>query len=236
MKRFLCVIAVLLMVSGCQSENTSISETLYDPIESEKMCTIKWCLPECGLDEEIIDRLNKELHKDGCNYRIDLVQMQHSAEKLYSEQVYEYEKNNDSFDVVSVGYAFSNNAGAGYDFVKNGYFLPIDDTSKYTSVPEKLWETVKVEGNIYTVPSLAFNDSGITFYFNKAYISEQQISNFGGNIYELEDMVINLSATEEFVPIYYGVDYTDFLNLFHTLQKEGCCWIVLCVRQLILIN
>ena len=82
--------------------------------------------------------------------------------------------------------------------------MPIDDVSEFTLVPEKLWETVKVNGNIYTVPSLAFNDSGVTCYFNKAYISEQQFSDFDGNISELGGILDGLTGGEDFLPIYYN--------------------------------
>lgn len=211
MKKFIClfcVLAALLAISGCQNQSSD---------------TLKWCLPECGLNDEIIEALNKELHDDGCKYKIELVQIELSAEKLYSEQVLEYEKNNGSLDVVSSGYAFSKTADAGYDFIKNGYFMPLDNLSDYSAVPEKLWETVKVNDTVYTVPGLNFKDSGLTFYFNKAYISEQQIADFNGDVSQLGNMLAGLEVNEEekFVPLFYNINYIDYAGYCPCTIKGG---------------
>lgn len=221
MKKILCALAAVVLLSGCGNTGSSSSELQNFSSESTQPCTIKWCLTECGLNYSIIDKLNEELRKDGCQYEIELVQMEHSAEKTYSEQVAEYEKVYGSLDVVSAGYAFSSNISAGYDFIKSGYFMPIVDVSEYTLVPEKLWETVKVNGNIYTVPSLTFSDSGVTFYFNKAYISEQQISDFDGEISKLGNLLDGLTASEDFLPIYYNIEYTDFSKSLPYSAKGG---------------
>lgn len=217
MKRILCVLTAVVLLSGCGSTGSSESKSQ----NSTQPCTLKWCLTECGLNDDIIAKLNEELRNDGCQYEIELVQTEHSAEKTYSEQVAEYEKVYGSLDVVSAGYAFSSNISAGYDFIKSGYFMPIDDISEFTLVPEKLWETVKVNGNIYTVPSLAFNDSGVTYYFNKEYISEQQISDFDGDISKLGNWVDGLTASEDFLPIYYNIEYTDLSKSLPYTAKGG---------------
>ena len=217
MKRILCIpMMIALLLTGCANTGSSSEKS-----EITQPCTIKWCLTECGVNDDVINKLNEELRNDGCQYEIELVQIEHSAEKTYAEQVAEYEKLNGSLDVVSAGYAFSSNASAGYDFIKSGYFMPIDDVSEFTLVPEKLWETVKVNGNIYTVPSLAFNDSGVTCYFNKAYISVQQFSDFDGNISELGGILDGLTGGEDFLPIYYNIEYTDFAKSFPYTAKGG---------------
>lgn len=226
MKRCLCILAAVLLFSGCQRDD--ISENSYSAdkpqntlSEDTQKCTIKWCLTECGLDDDIIEQLNAALFEDGCKYDVELIQIPHDPMNSYEEQVREYEKRKGPFDVVSTGYAFSNNMGAGYEFIKSGYFIPLDNLSDYTAVPEKLWDTVKVDGMIYTVPGLNFNDSGITFYFNKAYISDQQIAEFDGDLEKLGDMLTGLTANENFVPIYYDPDYTDFAKSLPYAAKGG---------------
>lgn len=213
--------AALLALTGCQNTTEQLSEPLNSTSSETQSCTIKWCLTECGLNSTIIGALNDELHKDGCQYEIELVEIPHSAEKTYSEQVLEYEAANGSLDIVSAGYAFSNDASAGYDFVKSGYFMPLDSLSDYTEVPEKLWETVKVNDTVYTVPGLNFNDSGVTFYFNKTYISEQQINDFNGDISKLGSMLNGLTASDDFVPIFFDIDYTDYAKSFPYSAKGG---------------
>lgn len=99
--------------------------------------------------------------------------------------------------------------------------MPLDSLSDYTEVPEKLWETVKVNDTVYTVPGLNFNDSGVTFYFNRAYISEQQIADFNGDILKLGSMLDGLTANDDFVPIFFDVDYTDYVKSFPYSVKGG---------------
>lgn len=218
MKKILCIMAVLLFLSGCQSETAKDDEIIPEEIQP---CTLKWCLEACGLDENIIGNLNDALREDGCEYSVELIQIPLDPARLYSEQVLEYEENYGNLDVVSTGYVFANNIGETNEFVKSGYFTELDDLSVYTSVPEKLWETVKVDGKIYTVPGLNVNDSGTTFYFNKAYISQEQIDVFNGDIAKIKDMTSGLSATEDFLPIYYGIDYTDWSYSSPYTQKGG---------------
>ena len=114
MKKLVCLIITLLLFSGCQTNISTTNE--YQPY------TLKWCLEQCSLEEEAIDRLNEALREDGCNYDIELVYIPIS-EKLYSEQVYEYEEIYGSLDIVSTGYQFSSNKGAVSDFIKSGYFI-----------------------------------------------------------------------------------------------------------------
>ena len=218
MKKILCIMAVLLFLSGCQSETAKDDEIIPEEIQP---CTLKWCLEACGLDENIIGNLNDALREDGCEYSVELIQIPLDPARLYSEQVLEYEENYGNLDVVSTGYVFANTIGETNEFVKSGYFTELDDLSVYTSVPEKLWETVKVDGKIYTVPGLNVNDSGTTFYFNKAYISQEQIDVFNGDIAKIKDMTSGLSATEDFLPIYYGIDYTDWSYSSPYTQKGG---------------
>lgn len=226
MKRCLCILATVLLLSGCQKED--ISETSYSSdkpqnitSENTQKCTIKWCLTECGLEDDVIEQLNDALAEDGCKYDVELVEIERNFEKTYEEQVREYEKSFGSLDVVSTGYGFSNNIGAGYEFIKSSYFTPLDNLSDYTAVPEKLWDTVKVDGMIYTVPGLNFNDSGITFYFNRAYISDRQIAEFNGDLEKLGDMLNGLTANKKFAPIFYELDYTDPAKSFSYSAKGG---------------
>lgn len=216
-----CAAAALLALTGCQNVSNQTEVSHESTLPESQSCEVRWCLPECGLNDTIIDKLNEELRSDGCQYAVELVQIPHSAEKPYSQQVREYESENGSLDVVSAGYAFSDTPSAGHDFIASGYFMPLDDLSGYSTVPEMLWETVKVNGTVYTVPGLNFNDSGVTFYFNKAYISEQQIADFTGELLQLPDILDGLSASADFLPIFYNIDYTDYAKSLPYSAKGG---------------
>lgn len=223
LKRLLCVLTALMLLSGCQkdapgensSENISSGtnnsgKPQNNNSETAQPCTIKWCLPSCKLDDDIIGKINAALYEDGCQYDVELIQIPQDPVRSYEEQVREYEESSGSLDVVSAGYGYITNMGAGYRFIKSGYFTRLDNLSDFTAVPEKLWETVKVSGEIYTVPGLNFNDSSTTVFFNKAYISEDKIAAFDGDLNKLGDMLSGLSADKKFSPIYYNPDYADF--------------------------
>lgn len=212
MKKLVCLIITLLLFSGCQTNISTTNE--YQPY------TLKWCLEQCSLEEEAIDRLNEALREDGCNYDIELVYIPIS-EKLYSEQVYEYEEIYGSLDIVSTGYQFSSNKGAVSDFIKSGYFIELKDISQYTVVPEKLWETVKTNGKVYTIPNLNSKSTGVTFYFNMDYISQEQVDAFDGDLTYLEKIVSGFSVTEEFLPIFFFMDYPSFTRSVPYTEMSG---------------
>lgn len=221
MRKTLCIItaiAELLLLSACQSETPTADEIIPEEIQT---CTVKWCIQECGLDENAVGKLNDALREDGCEYSIELVQIPLEPTKLYSEQVLEYEENYGNLDVVSTGYVFSGNIGETNEFIKSGYYIELEDLSAYASVPEKLWETVRTNGKIYTVPDLNVNDTGTTFYFNKAYITQEQFEAFDGDIAKLEEMTVGLSAAEDFLPVYYSIDYTGWCHSVPYTQKGG---------------
>lgn len=233
MKRILCVFAVgLLLLTGCKGNSESQTSTTQPTTRN----TIKWCLHDIELDAQNIAALNDALREDGFEYTVELVRMGLSFEKTYEQQVRDYESENGSFDVVSAGGGFSSDAAA--DFIKSGYFAPLGELSDYNAVPEKLWETVKVNGEIYTVPGLNFADMGIYFYFNRAYVSEQQIANFNGDLAVLGEMVEGLSAKEcsekefdedgnelpstpDFLPIYFCPDYAEIARSLPYAEKGG---------------
>ena len=200
-KKALCVTLSLFLLSGCQGEST-IENSTENTIENitlnePPLYTLKWCLTEHSISDKAVEAINQTLREDGCQYEIEVYQIPLSKTTSYADQFPEYEELYGPFDILSSGFEYVKNSGASYDFIKSGHFIELEDMSEFSAVPEKLWEAVKVDGKIYTVPCLTLNHTGITFYFNKAYISQEQIDDFDGDLSKLADMVEGLSETED---------------------------------------
>ncbi|MCM1062422.1 MAG: lipoprotein, partial [Eubacterium sp.] len=59
MKKPFYLAIALLLLSGCQTKNASDISTTGE----NEIYTLKWCLEECYLEEEAIDRLNRPPRK-----------------------------------------------------------------------------------------------------------------------------------------------------------------------------
>ena len=184
MKKILAVLAAICFLSGCannvtyssdsNSEN-EISQSTTSNSPNVGSVTLKWGIKKCSITDYETELLNKKLNENGYNFSVDIIQL--ASEDImdtrnFSELVAEYETANGALDILTIGGDWSNKRGAAYNLIKEGYFQELNPSDKLLEiVPEALWSAAKVNGHLYTIPGQCFNDTGVTYYFNKKFVN-----------------------------------------------------------------
>ncbi len=224
MKKIFTVLAAICLLSGCSnnviyssesnSENVISQSTTNDSNPPSGSITLKWGIEKCSITDYETELLNKKLNENGYNFSVDIIQL--ACEDImdtrnFSELVAEYETANGALDILTIGGDWSNKVGAAYNLIKGGYFRELDPSDKLLEIiPEALWSAAKVNGHLYTIPGQCFNDTGVTYYFNKKFVDESLISGFNGEPNKLENILKSVAPRENLIALKYDIDYLDY--------------------------
>ncbi|MCM1062423.1 MAG: hypothetical protein NC452_19380 [Eubacterium sp.] len=219
-------LTILLMIGGCGFTETDIDHTP----QPDDLTFIRWGMLSFGSREEKtpFSQLNERLEAEGSNIRIEAVEidMGYDDNTTFGELIYEYEKENGSFDIVTYGADWVSKIGAANIFFESGYFCELseEDKSFFTDIPEICWEAGKVNGKLYTVPALNFgfgSDIGLFYYFNTKYISEDKLQSFGCTVSELENILSTVTPNEELTGLDFKLKYLDYTEFTAACEKGG---------------
>lgn len=224
MKKIFAVLAAICFLSGCANNVTYSSESNSENEISQSATnscspnsgsiTLKWGIAECSITDYETELLNKKLNENGYNFSVDIIQLAREDirdTRNFSELVAEYETANGSLDILTMGGDWSNKVGAAYNLIKGGYFRELNPSDKLLkAVPEVLWSAAKVNGHLYTIPGQCFNDTGVTYYFNKKFVDESLISDFTGEPNKLENILKSVASRENLIALKYDIDYLDY--------------------------
>ena len=224
MKKIFAVLAAICFLSGCannvtyssdsNSENEISQSTTSNSSPNVGSVTLKWGIEKCSITDYETELLNKKLNENGYNFIVDIIQLAREDirdTRNFSELVAEYEAANGALDILTIGGDWSNKKGAAYNLIKEGYFRELDPSDKLLEiVPEALWSAAKVNGHLYTIPGQCFNDTGVTYYFNKKFVNESLISNFNGEPNKLESILKSVTPRENLIVLKYDIDYLDY--------------------------
>ena len=224
MKKIFAVLAAICFLSGCannviyssesNSGNENLQSTANDDNRSSDSITLKWGIGGCSITDYETELLNKKLNENGYNFSVDIIQLAHEDimdTRNFSELVAEYETANGALDILTMGGDWSNKVGAAYNLIKDGYFRELNPSDKLLEiVPEALWSAAKVNGHLYTIPGQCFNDTGVTYYFNKKFVDESLISDFTGEPNKLENILKSVAPRENLIALKYDIDYLDY--------------------------
>lgn len=224
MKKIFAVLAAICLLSGCandvdfssgsNSENDFSQSTTSDSSLNNGFITLKWGIENCSITEYDTELLNKKLDENGYDFSVEIIKL--ASEDImdtrnFSELVAEYEAANGAFDILTIGGDWSNKVGAAYNLIKDGYFRELDPSDKLLEIiPEALWSAAKVNGRLYTIPGQCFNDTGVTYYFNKKFVDESLISDFNGEPNGLENILKSVAPRENLIALEYDIDYLDY--------------------------
>ncbi len=215
MKKIFAVLAALCFLSGCannviyssesNSGNENLQSTANDDNRLSDSITLKWGIGGCSITDYETELLNKKLNENGYNFSVDIIQLAHEDimdTRNFSELVAEYETANGALDILTMGGDWSNKVGAAYNLIKDGYFRELNPSDKLLEiVPEALWSAAKVNGHLYTIPGQCFNDTGVTYYFNKKFVDESLISDFTGEPNKLENILKSVAPRENVIAL-----------------------------------
>lgn len=224
MKKIFTVLAAICLLSGCSnnviysSESNSGNEILQSATNCSNTpsvsITLKWGIERCSITEYETELLNKKLNENGYNFSVDIIQLAREDimdTRNFSELVAEYETANGALDILTMGGDWSDKKGAAYNLINDGYFQELNPSDKLLEIiPEALWSAAEVNGRLYTIPGRCFNDTGVTYYFNKKFVDESLISDFNGEPSTLENILKSVTLRENLIALKYDIDYLDY--------------------------
>lgn len=199
-----CGAIMLLFLFGCASRTGEMQEETLDTELTEtngvpKDGEIIWTIPAdyCNLDQ-YADKLNQKLKEDGYGFHVVfryLPQNNYQAEvgKRLAEG---------STDIAFLGLnSVGDNAAAA--LIREGNLeelTPFLDSDKGAVLREfyyeGVWDTVKVDGGIYSLPNQGPIFGGGCFVFNKELFSEDDIAGFDGRLETFEKLMGILNGAD----------------------------------------
>ena len=183
------------------------------PVDPKEITTITFAIPKVSeIAGKNLRLFNEELQKDGHPYKLKIVYVDLETYVEDLEPVLKEGKADISFMGLGDG---SNNI---VRLLKSGELLNLDDiltTDKgkalYEAFPKSLWETVKVDGHIYSIPNATWNDAGLYAAFNKDLISDEAIEKWDGTLDGIYDMIKDVKWDDKAAPRFqYLVSDYDF--------------------------
>lgn len=224
--RIACLLIVIaLFLSGCKDENikqkgekiaTATPEPVKKPqeeqVEQDQFAgpVLVWVIPDwVHVEDAQEDAFNSALDELGCKYHVQF-------EEIPNEEYEEYLGQMEVVDIASAGFFPSNEQSAA--MLKSGFFEPLNSwlagTDLYNHYSEKIWNTVRINEELYTIPSTAGNMSEEYYVFNKEFFNEEQVNELELSIGNLEELLTTLPQTDKFSPLVTG-------NFLTVLADEG---------------
>ncbi len=228
-KRILAVLFSLMLattfLTGCNQSRPSSSEETSSNDFQVTGTAIKWGVPDIyEINYPAVQKFNQILTDRGYHFGVEFVPLNNFSS---NDALYEYEEQNGSLDIAFSGF-IHDQVDFAYSLIKEGYFTPLENylatphgKELYDIFDPQLWDAVKVDGTIYSVPNGDARDIGSTFVFNKKYVSEQDVEGFNGNIADLKSLMEKAPVQEDFTHIVYGGYNFEFSNLIASDFIDG---------------
>ena len=204
------VVAITLIVfinlknkPGVGSGTTTTGPSLMSQAVTDKdVTTITYAVPEfCVINYNNLKLFNETLQKDGHKYQLELKILPYET---YSQDL-ENELKNGTVDVAFLGLGGANNNV--YSLINSGLVLKLDDSltsgkgkEVYDEFPQALWEAVKCDGHIYSIPQTLAQEQVIYAIFNKDYIKQDAIDNWDGSLDGIYKIIKDVKWNDEEAP------------------------------------
>ena len=213
------IAAMALPFAACGNKNESWSTetTIPDnPAASDPdVTTITFAVPVyCNVDSNRLKLFNNELLNDGHKYQLKINTFEYDFENNQYFIDIENELNSGNADVAFLGLGDDDNNI--YKLINSGAVMNLDEVissdkgkALYEAFPAALWDAVKCNGHVYSIPQANLDDQGIYAAFNKDYISDEAIENWDGTIDGLYKIVKNVKWNDSDAPRFQYL-ITDF--------------------------
>ena len=216
-------IIMILPVVACSNENEDwmmkSTESNNQTSANKDVTTITFAVPDIfKVDYNHLQQFNDELISDGYKYQLVI---KYIEDNEYS-QTLENELENGNVDVAFLG--LGNGSNNLISLINSGLIYNLDEilTSEkgkavYEAFPKPLWESVKCNGHIYSIPNTNADDQGIYAAFNKDYIEYEAIESWDGSIESIFEIIKNVEWDDESAPRFQYL-----LNDFRFEEMIGC--------------
>lgn len=185
------------LTTGTEAD-ANMSETVDDPVTGEEPDAkiITFAVPGfCRIDDDNLQRFNDELIKDGHNYMLRIKRLEDDE---YAVLVEGELKSGDT-DIAFTGLGNGSGSNNIYNLLNSGNVLELDGIlsqeqgkALYNAFPKNLWESVKCNEHIYSIPSTLADDQGVYAAFNRDYIADADIENWDGSIDGIYEIIKNV--------------------------------------------
>lgn len=221
-------LAMVLPIAACGKKDesrTTISTSQEDQnVVNADVTKITFAVPDfCKVDSNHLKLFNEELQNDGHKYQLEIKTL--SNEDYFSNL--ENELKNGNVDVAFLGLGDGSNSLI--SLINSGLLLNLDEIlssekgkALYDSFPKTLWESVKCNGHICSIPNANANDLGVYAAFNKDYIEEAAIESWDGSIEGIYKIIKNVKWNDEEAPRFqYLVSDFDFADMIRCEFQNG---------------
>lgn len=188
---------------------------------------ITFVVPESvtKINEHNLQLFNEALYKDGHKYRLCF---KYCNFMEYKDLV-KNELMSGRADIAFLGTHWESGGNDTYELIKSGAVLNLDDILThgrgkvlYNAFPKKLWETVKCDGSIYSLPPIGYGDPELLAVFNRNYLSDADIANWDGTMEGIYEMIANVEWDDSEAPRFqYLVDDDSFGEMIGCEIKYG---------------
>ena len=227
MKRFtfmfiFVIISTSLFFSGCKENNVELV----------------WVIPESyAIGEDAKNGLNFRLNELGVDYTVRFIEVPNDGETTYTERILQMIEDGEKMDII---YSNSPNSfslekfnSAYYRFIQLGIFSPIDEyfsteigQKLYNIMPEKHWEALRVNNQIYGINgSLSTLSTDNVLYVNSANgnvdFGNKTVSNFT----DFSTSFLNSDFNEDVEPIWFFPQYLSYYYFCNCLQITDCLYV-----------
>ena len=224
------VMALPIAACGNRNENWATETTSPDSqaVIDPDVTIITFAVPNfCHVYENNLKLFNEELLNDGYKYQLQIRSFEYDFESNEYFKDIESELNSGNADVAFLGFGDEDNNI--YKLINSGAVMNLDkilstDKGKvlYESFPDVMWEAVKCNGHIYSIPQANLDDQGIYAAFNKDYISEEAIKNWDGSIDGLYKIIKNAKWDDKTAPRFqYLITDYDFGGMIGCEIRNG---------------
>ncbi len=189
-KKFIITIILLVIVAISIAVVLIVKRQKKEP----EFNTITFAVPNlCSIDNKALKLLNDELVKDGYNFEIEIKYL----DFLEYDELIKSELKNNNTDIAFLGFGNSDGNNI-YSIINSGLVLELDEILTqesgkllYNAFPENLWEAVKCNKHIYSIPSALGSEESIYAVFNKDYVSQEDISAWDESIEGIYEIIKN---------------------------------------------
>lgn len=158
------------------------------------------------IDDDHLQQFNDALIKDGYNYVLEIKYLEDEA---YAELLKD-ELNSGDTDIAFLGLGEEGGPNNIYDLIHSGLVFNLDEILSqergkvlYDAFPKNLWESVKCDKHIYSIPTaLAADNQGVYAAFNRDYITDEDIEKWDGSIDGIYEMIKNVKWNKSDAPCF----------------------------------
>ena len=196
--------------------NFDYAEDIPDEEWNVDKNTIIWAFyDDIGTFGNVEDHINKKLEKDGYPFRIKCIVL---GMKGYTQRVKDCRA-----DIIFDGLGFPDSTykwSVMHDAILEGKILKLDEflngSRLYDFYPEAMWDSIRVDGSIYSIPNTNFYDSSLAVVLKKSAYTEEEIESFDNTL----DGLLKLVDSERKLYLWDRDGWTGYLDMYGIQNYE----------------